>query len=74
MRRLSVFNHLSIDGFFTDANGDMSWAHKQDPEWTAFMSENASGGGAMMFGRVTYEQMAGFWPTPAGQAASAVVA
>jgi len=69
-----MFNHLTVDGFFTDAAGDMSWAHRRDPEWTAFMSENASGGGALMFGRITYQQMAGFWPTPAGRAVSPVVA
>ena len=33
MRRLIAFEQVSLDGFFVDANGDMSWAHKQDPEW-----------------------------------------
>jgi dihydrofolate reductase len=64
MRRLSVFNTVSLDGYFVDAAGDMSWAHKQDPEWTSFTSENASGGGELWFGRVTYELMASYWPTP----------
>jgi hypothetical protein len=32
MRKLTVFNNVSIDGYFTDVEGDMSWAHKQDPE------------------------------------------
>jgi hypothetical protein len=30
MRNLKVFNSVSVDGFFTDDQGDMSWAHKQD--------------------------------------------
>ena len=64
MRKLGVFESISLDGFFTDATGDMSWAHTQDPEWNAFVSGNASGGGALLFGRVTYQQMASFWPTP----------
>jgi dihydrofolate reductase len=66
MRKLVVFNHVSLDGYFVDANGDMSWAnaHHQDAEWNAFVSENAQGGGVLVFGRVTYEMMAGFWPTP----------
>lgn len=38
------------------------------------MAENARGGGALVFGRVTYEQMASFWPTRAGRAANAAVA
>jgi dihydrofolate reductase len=66
MPRLSVFNHISIDGRFTDANGDMSFAHneQQDAEWDAFVAGNATGGGVLLFGRVTYELMASFWPTP----------
>lgn len=66
MRKLSVFNHVSLDGYFVDAKGDMSWA-KADPndaEWNAFVTENASGESMLLFGRVTYEMMASFWPTP----------
>jgi hypothetical protein len=32
MRRVIAFEQVSLDGFFVDTNGDMSWAHKQDPE------------------------------------------
>jgi dihydrofolate reductase len=74
MRRLSAFEQVSLDGFFTDAKGDMSWAHKQDPEWNEFAASNASGGGALLFGRVTYEMMASFWPTPAAMASLPAVA
>jgi len=65
MRSLSVFNNISLDGFIADAQGDMQWAHRQDPEWAAFTAENASGAAAFLFGRVTYQMMASFWPTPA---------
>ena len=27
MRKLVVFNNVTLDGYFTDQNGDMSWAH-----------------------------------------------
>jgi dihydrofolate reductase len=66
LRKLAVFNHVSLDGYFVDANGDMSWAKSDhnDAEWNAFVSENASGGGVLVFGRNTYELMASFWPTP----------
>jgi len=64
MRKLIVFNHVTLDGYFVDRNGDMSWAHKQDAEWNAFVQENASGGGELLFGRITYELMASYWPTP----------
>jgi len=65
MRKLVVFNHVALDGYFVDQNGDMSWAHKKpDAEWDAFVSQNASGGGVLMFGRITYELMASYWPSP----------
>lgn len=65
MRKLLVFNSVTVDGYFTDKNGDMSWAHKQDPEWNEFVADNSSSGGELLFGRITYEMMASFWPTPA---------
>ena len=74
MRKLTVFNAVSLDGSFTDAKGDMSWAHKDDAEWQAFAAENASGGGVLVFGRITYEMMAAFWPTPAAFESNAAVA
>ncbi|MGC1482927.1 MAG: dihydrofolate reductase family protein [Candidatus Acidiferrum sp.] len=64
MRKLIVFNMVSLDGFFVDSRGDMSWAHKNDAEWNAFVNENASGSGVLVFGRITYELMASYWPTP----------
>jgi dihydrofolate reductase len=63
MGKLIVFNSISLDGYFTDANNDMSWAHKNDPEWNEFTSENAKGGGILLLGRVTYDLMVSFWPT-----------
>ncbi|MBS1963687.1 MAG: dihydrofolate reductase [Bdellovibrionales bacterium] len=63
MRKLSVFESISVDGFFTDAEGDMSWAKpaERDPELDAFSKDSSTRGGTLIFGRVTYEMMAGFW-------------
>lgn len=74
MRRLIAFEQVSLDGYFADADGDMSWAHKQDPEWNEFVGRNASGESPLLLGRVTYELMAGFWPTPAAMETMPVVA
>ena len=74
MRRLSVFNSVTADGYFTGDNGDLSWAHKQDPEWNSFVAENSESEGQLLFGRVTYEMMAGFWPTAAAAQVFPVVA
>lgn len=63
MRKILVFDSISLDGFFTDEKGDMSWAHRHDEEWNAFTSGNSGGEAELLFGRVTYEMMAAFWPT-----------
>ena len=45
MRKLVVFQQISLDGYFTDSHGDMSWAkNDNDEEFNAFSSENAKGG------------------------------
>jgi dihydrofolate reductase len=76
VRNLLVFNSTSLDGYFTDANGEMRFAYnnQQDEEFNAFSSSNASGDGALLFGRKTYELMAGWWPTPAAAQAMPAVA
>jgi dihydrofolate reductase len=74
MRKLIVFNMVSLDGYFVDAKGDMSWAHKNDEEWNTFVGGNASGNGMLLFGRVTYEMMASYWPSPMALQNSPVVA
>jgi dihydrofolate reductase len=74
MRKLMVFNSMSLDGFIADGKGDMSWAHKQDEEWNSFVAGNASGEGVLVFGRKTYDMMAGYWPTPMAAQNSPVVA
>jgi dihydrofolate reductase len=74
MQRLIVFNSISVDGYFTDQAGDMSWAHRPDAEWNEFAAGNAKGGGSVVFGRVTYQLMERFWPTPAAAQMNAEVA
>jgi dihydrofolate reductase len=66
MRKLIVFNNVTLDGYFTGVNGDFIWAHRggEDPEFNEFIADNASGGGDLLFGRITYQIMAGYWPTP----------
>jgi dihydrofolate reductase len=67
MRRLTVFNMVSLDGYFVDQAGSMDWAHnpQKDEAWEAFSIGNASAGGLLIFGRLTYELMHSYWPTPA---------
>lgn len=67
MRKLRVFESISVDGYFTDAQDDMTWAYagRGDPEFGAWVSRNAGSGGTLLFGRKTYQMMEAFWPTPA---------
>jgi dihydrofolate reductase len=66
MPKLNMFNSVSLDGYFTDTHNDMSWAHAggDDTEFRDFVAGNASGAGGLIFGRITYEMMVAFWPTP----------
>ena len=66
MRKVTVFNSITLDGFFTGEGGDYRWAHEgaaPDPEFDAFTNDNASGDGELVFGRITYDLMEAFWPT-----------
>lgn len=66
MRSLSAFTQMTLDGYYADATGDLSWAHRpaDDTEWHRFVTGNAGGGGTLVMGRVTYELMIRYWPTP----------
>lgn len=77
MRKLAVFNMISLDGYFVDANGDISWAHSDgsnDAEFNEFVQNNAKGGSELLFGRKTYDLMASYWPTAAAMKNDPVVA
>jgi len=63
MRRLTVFNLVSLDGYFTGRDGDISW-HNVDEEFKELAIAASNTGNTLLFGRVTYELMARFWPTP----------
>src|SRR5215470_775271 len=74
MRPLSAFIATSLDGFFADTFGDMRWAHKTDPEWLEFEKSNVNQGGSLLFGRVTYDLMFSYWPTPMAKQKNPLVA
>lgn len=62
MRKLSVFNFISLNGCYKGPNEDISW-HKHGKEENEFAEEDISSDNILLFGRVTYEMMAGYWPT-----------
>lgn len=63
MGKVTVFNFVTLNGFFKGPNEDTSW-HKHGGEESEYSAENLKSGNTLLFGRVTYEMMASFWPTP----------
>ena len=51
-----VFNQVTLDGYFTGATATSAGLTRirTMPEWNAFVADNASGGGQLLFGRITY--------------------
>jgi dihydrofolate reductase len=73
MRQLFAFNMVSLDGYFAGPKGELDW-HTVDAEFNAFAAEQTGSADMLLFGRVTYEMMAGFWPRPEAIAADPAVA
>jgi len=73
MRRLSVFNLVTLDGYFSGPGGDISW-HNVDDEFQEVANAAANSGNTLIFGRVTYELMVSYWPTPEAIRSDPVVA
>jgi dihydrofolate reductase len=63
MRKISMFNLVTLDGFFEGPNHDFSM-FQHDQESNNFAEEQSNQPGTILFGRVTYEMMASVWPTP----------
>jgi dihydrofolate reductase len=63
MRKLTVFNFLTLNGFYKGPDEDISW-HVHGSEEAEFAAEGAQSESVLLFGRKTYEMMAGYWPTP----------
>jgi dihydrofolate reductase len=62
MANLITFNLVSLDGFFEGPDHNIDW-HNVDDEFNAFSVEQLDRLGGLLFGRVTYELMASYWPT-----------
>ena len=62
MRKIVVFNLVTVDGFFAGLNGEIDW-FKTDDEFNEFARENSKTYDSIIFGHTTYEMMASYWPT-----------
>jgi dihydrofolate reductase len=73
MKKLSAFNFISLNGYYKGGNNDISWHHHGGEE-ERFSEQMLSLNNILLFGRVTYELMAGFWPSPMAKEQSPLVA
>jgi dihydrofolate reductase len=62
MRKIILFMSVSLDGFIEGPDRQIDW-HMVDDELHSHFNEQLRAMGAFLNGRVTYELMAGFWPT-----------
>jgi dihydrofolate reductase len=73
MRKVIFFMFTSLDGFFEGPGRDISW-HHVDEQFNEFAIEQLNSADTLLFGRVTYEMMASYWPTSAAKTDDPVVA
>jgi dihydrofolate reductase len=73
MRKVIFFNLTSLDGYFEGPNRDINW-HNVDEEFNEFAVQQTGEFGALLFGRVTYELMAGYWPTESAKRDDPIIA
>lgn len=73
MRKVISFNMVTANGFFEAPHQDISW-HNVDAEFNEFAISQLRTVDTILFGRVTYEGMASYWPTPAAIENDPVVA
>jgi dihydrofolate reductase len=69
VRKIVVSMSVSLDGYMEGPDRDIGW-HLVDEELHDHFNEWLAGMGAFLEGRVTYELMAGFWPTADADPAS----
>lgn len=73
MRKVILFNMVTLEGFFEGPNREIDW-HHVDKEFNDFAIDQLNSADSLLFGRVTYEMMASYWPTPAATANDPIVA
>lgn len=62
MGKLVAYNFLTLNGYYKGAGGDISW-HPHDEEGNQYAAKMLDSKSTLLFGRTTYEMMAGYWPS-----------
>ncbi len=61
MRKIVVFNLITLDGYFADSRGEIDW-HNWDDESDKFAIEQTSQFVGIIFGATTYKLFEDYWP------------
>ena len=64
MRKIVMFNLVSLDGFFAGADGNIDW-HVVDEEFNQAAIEMIRSYDTILFGRITYQLFENYWPKAA---------
>ncbi|MGK8522934.1 dihydrofolate reductase family protein [Nocardia asteroides] len=62
MRRVLLQMMVTLDGYAAGPDGALDWIDVNDPELDAYLAELLGGVDAQIFGRTSYELLAGYWP------------
>lgn len=73
MRKVIFQIMISVDGFFEGLNREIDW-HNVDAEFNDYAVDLLNNVDILLFGRITYELMAGYWPTETAVTNDSVVA
>lgn len=73
MGKLNAYIFTTLNGYFESPKGDISW-HTHAEEENDFARDSIKPGGMLLFGRVTYEMMSAWWPTPEALKTNPIVA
>jgi len=69
LRKLIVQEMVSLDGYFAGLQGEIDW-HQADEDYVSYAKSFLQSVDLLLFGRVTYELMAAFWPLAKHELAS----
>lgn len=73
MRKLLFQMMVSLDGYFEGPDQSIDW-HRVDEEFNEYAIDLLSNVDTLVFGRITYEGMASYWPTSEAIAGDPLVA
>jgi dihydrofolate reductase len=73
MRKLIFQMMITLDGYFEGPHREIDW-HNVDAEFNDYAIDLLNNVDVLLFGRVTYQLMASYWPTSAAMANDPIVA